>query len=782
MKDYLLHTLSAGAFEGLVVRICHEILGFGTISFSSGPDGGRDAFFEGTARRFPSEADPWVGQFVIQAKHNERAAASCSESDFARILKKEAPKVAALRQAGRCDNYLLFTNRKLGALKEDELVGDLRKKTGMANVAILGKETITSYLDGVPEISQEMGLQISPFVAGLPTIPPPTRDFAGRTEELEELRRVVGKHGGALIYGVRGLGGIGKTELGLKLVELVGDDYPDGHILVELGGASAQPLSSADAMASVIRAYEPQVRLPKTEEGLRRLYHQALKDRRAILLLDDAAGVEQVEPLLPHTGCLTLVTSRQRFALPKLHRLDLDALTPEAARELLLSLAPRLDAEAESIAELLGRLPLALRLAGSAFSERPDLEPGEYLHRLERRGERVGLVKAAISSNYEDLPVEHQRLWRALAVFPGDFNVAAAAAVWAMEVDATKEVFGGALYPLSLVEYRGGRYRLHDLARDFAGSRLEEEELQTAARRHAGRYVEVLRAADRLYEEGGEWMLKGLALFDTEWGNIQAGQAWATEHADNDIEAAQYCSSYPIAGVYCLDLRLHPDYRIYWLEAGRSAAASLGNRRVEGAHLGTLGLAYAELGRVKKAIGYYEQQLVIAREIGNRTSEGNALGNLGSACGRLGKTEKAIGYCEQRLVIAREIGDQRGEGSALGNLGLIYVALEDVEKAIGYSDQALVIYRKIGDRRNEGNVLSNLSSAYAALEDVEKAIGYSKQALVIYRELGDRGGEGVELGRLALGYTLLGEEEKAGARRSRSAARARPEARRRAGY
>ncbi len=73
MKDYLLHTLSPGAFEELVVRICHEILGFGTISFSSGKDGGRDAFFDSTAQRFPSVAEPWTGKFVIQAKHTERA-------------------------------------------------------------------------------------------------------------------------------------------------------------------------------------------------------------------------------------------------------------------------------------------------------------------------------------------------------------------------------------------------------------------------------------------------------------------------------------------------------------------------------------------------------------------------------------------------------------------------------------------------------------------------------------------------------------------------------------
>lgn len=44
-------------------------------------------------------------------------------------------------------------------------------------------------------------------VSGLPTIPPATRDFAGRTDELEELRRAVSEHGGAMIYGVRGLGG-----------------------------------------------------------------------------------------------------------------------------------------------------------------------------------------------------------------------------------------------------------------------------------------------------------------------------------------------------------------------------------------------------------------------------------------------------------------------------------------------------------------------------------------------------------------------------------------------
>jgi hypothetical protein len=317
VKDYLLHTLSPGDFETLVVKLCHQILGMGTVAFSTGPDGGRDAFFESTAERFPSSRDPWSGKFVIQVKHTERSDASCSDPDFARLLKAEPPKVAAHRRKSRCDCYLLFTNRKLGALTEEKLVEDLRQETGVPNVAILGKETLTTYLDGAPQIGEALNLQVAPFVAGLPSIAPPTRDFAGRTDELEELRRQDREHGGAVIYGVRGLGGIGKTELCRKLVDELGDNYPDGHVLVDLRGASEKPLSASEALAEVIRAYEPQARLPDAERDLRRLYDKVLKDRRAIVFLDDAVGAEQVEPLLPHAGCLTLVTSRRRFSLSR---------------------------------------------------------------------------------------------------------------------------------------------------------------------------------------------------------------------------------------------------------------------------------------------------------------------------------------------------------------------------------------------------------------------------------------------------------------------------------
>ncbi len=505
-----------------------------------------------------------------------------------------------------------------------------------------------------------------------PVIPPATRDFSGRADELEKLHRMVGEHGGAMIYGVRGLGGIGKTQLGLKLVETVGDDYPDGHILVELGGASDHPLSTRDAMASVIRAYEPQSRLPEAEEDVRRLYHQTLRNRRAIVLLDDAASPQQVESLLPHTGCLALVTSRWRFALPKLHRLDLDALTPEAARELLFSLAPQLGAQADRLAELLGRLPLALRLAGSAFAEDPFLKPYEYMQMFERREKRLGLmekVEQAIGFNYQALEPELRQQWRTLAVFPGDFDVAGAAAVWAMEADAARNVLA-TVYRAGLAEWRSGRCRLHDLARDFAASQLEVVERHKAAAQHAAHYVGVLEEANRLYLKGGGKILEGFALFDAEWRNISVGQAWAATEADNDHETAKLCKMYSSCSAYILSLRLHPRKWIAWLKAGRSAAVSLGDRHGEGSTLTNLGLAYKDLGELEKAIECHKKALLIDREINDRLGESADLGSLGLAYVDLGELKKAIGYHKQHLTIAREIGDRRGEGNAQGNLGV----------------------------------------------------------------------------------------------------------------
>jgi hypothetical protein len=160
MRDYRLHELSTQEFQALVVHICQKVLGIGTINFSEGPDGGRDGKFEGTSNQYPSAASPWAGKFIIQAKRKNNPNASCSDADFkTQILDKEIPKIKKLKQDGEIDNYLIFTNRKLTAGAEQKHKNYLKKKTGLTNIAILGVEVITTWLDASPAIVKACNLK-----------------------------------------------------------------------------------------------------------------------------------------------------------------------------------------------------------------------------------------------------------------------------------------------------------------------------------------------------------------------------------------------------------------------------------------------------------------------------------------------------------------------------------------------------------------------------------------------------------------------------------------------
>ncbi len=466
-------------------------------------------------------------------------------------------------------------------------------------------------------------------------LPSPPADFVGREAELAALRAAAGAGGPIAVFGLRGLGGVGKTALALKLAGELAPRYPDGQIFLDLqgvstGAAAAAPLSPAQAMAHVIRSFLPEARVPEGAAELAGLYRSVLHGRRVLLLMDNAARREQVEPLIPPEGSALLVTSRVHFQLPGAATRDLGELPEADARALLLGIAPTIGDDAGEIAGLCGRLPFALRLAGSALADRPDLAPADYARSLARAEHRFGPVDASLEVSLALLGEEPRRLWCRLAVFPATFDREAAAAVWERETDRANAAMGE-LLTASLVEWEAGRYRLHDLARLFARGRLGGEETAVAELRHAAHYLEVLRRANALYKEGGAVLLRGLRLFDAEWPNIQAGQAWAAAHSQHDEPAAALCDGYPDAGTYCILLRLHPQEQIRWREGALAAARQRGDRSHEAVHLGNLGLAYLDLGEPRRAIELYEQCLVIAREIGDRRGEGYTLGNLGSA-------------------------------------------------------------------------------------------------------------------------------------------------------
>lgn len=153
--DY--HDLSDRDFERLVVAICSEILGSGVVPFSSGPDGSRDARFEGTAADLPNSVAPHKGKFVVQAKHTESPVAKYSESDFSgnaksSVISKECPGIRKLVKNDDLDNYLLFTNRKMSGVAEGPIIERIKRETGTKVVELFGIERMDLLLRKHPNI------------------------------------------------------------------------------------------------------------------------------------------------------------------------------------------------------------------------------------------------------------------------------------------------------------------------------------------------------------------------------------------------------------------------------------------------------------------------------------------------------------------------------------------------------------------------------------------------------------------------------------------------------
>ena len=615
------------------------------------------------------------------------------------------------------------------------------------------------------------------------TIPAPVGDFVGRMDEIEQLerdlRQAVENGATVSICGVRGMGGLGKTQLAYNAAQRMADIFPDGRVLLELRGATQTPMTSEEALGKVISAFEQGSQLPTQRDDLKALYTRVLYSKRVLILADDAHDAAQVDCLLPPPGCALFVTSRQRFLLPSMRVLDLETLSPAEAEKLLLKICPRIGRHAVALAKLGGHLPLALRISATLLTNDRTTSVDAYLRDLTSERLRLsGLqdpnhpnvpaysVEASISLSYQALDETSQSVLRQLGVFAASFLRASAEAVIQMPggtVTALNRVLS-ILHQRSLLDYdeTTERFSLHDLVRVFTLQKLREDgDEEVVYLQYAQYYVQVAEYADNLFRGGGANITAGLALFDSERANIDAAWNWAMQQSSSKM-TDELLINFADATVYIGDLRYSKRReRVPQLEAALKAARQRNNRAAEGRSLGNLSNDYRDLGEVRRAITYSMQRLAIARELRDRRGEENGLAGLGLGYRNLGEVQQAIAYYEQWLTIAREIGDQRGEGNALGNLGLAYMDLGKIQQAIPYYEQVLTIAQETGDRQVEASTLGNLGLAHAAVGEVQQAIAYYEQVLAIAREIGDRRKEGNTLGNLGLAYEDLGEVRRA---------------------
>src|SRR5579884_1101248 len=171
---YSYHDLYPQQFEKLVVSICQFLLGMGVQEFSTGPDGGRDARFEGTANCFPSEKSPLVGKTIVQAKHTSGILEKFSDTSFSgdsksSVLSEEMPRIKKLKEKGELEHYILFSNRALGAQAEENIRIRIFKETAVASSHLVGIEGLERHLKTYPQAAvlanldpMESPLRVSP--------------------------------------------------------------------------------------------------------------------------------------------------------------------------------------------------------------------------------------------------------------------------------------------------------------------------------------------------------------------------------------------------------------------------------------------------------------------------------------------------------------------------------------------------------------------------------------------------------------------------------------------
>jgi DNA-binding SARP family transcriptional activator len=362
-------------------------------------------------------------------------------------------------------------------------------------------------------------------------IPPAPMDFVGRTAEFAEIVTALTPPEpvtGVPVVAVCGPPGVGKSSLASLVAHALRDRFPDGQLFTELEAPSGRPRCPGEALEEMLRSLGvPTDCLPASVAERAALLRSRLAGQRMLVVIDDAAGRDQVIPLLPGTaGCAVLVTSRTRLVgLPGVRSTSLQTLTTQESLMLLANIIgiPRVEAERGEAIRLVaacGRLPLAIRIAGARLQSRPRWPLRRFADPMADQRRRLdelavdGLsVRGAMASTYTALDERGQRLFRLLSL--ADQPDIPEWVITALHGRPdTREALDGLLdrYVLESgsVDSSGHpRYQMDSLMADYARERLRERparEREAALERLAGQISVRLRlhtGRPRRHDEAG---------------------------------------------------------------------------------------------------------------------------------------------------------------------------------------------------------------------------------------------------------------------------------------
>ncbi|WP_158920216.1 tetratricopeptide repeat protein [Streptomyces sp. NBRC 109706] len=600
-------------------------------------------------------------------------------------------------------------------------------------------------------------------------LPGSVRHFVNRSRELARLTTLLAGRDAephaARVAVITGTAGVGKTSLALHWAHIFRSHFPGGELYASLHGYAAPAPTPPEVVLG--RFLEdlgvPTAQVPVAPERRESLFRSLLADRRMLIILDNAVDSTQVRPLLPGTSrSLALVTSRD----------DLTSLvTQQDAVRVRVATLPASDAvellrvttvddrpgdrvaDLRELALMCSGLPLALRIAAERAAGWPALPLGELVDELRDETARLSVltadpeygtqqevdaVRSVFEWSYRALPEEAARLFRLLALHPGnEFGLPLAASLAGREPSRVRALLEILVRAHLLRRRPGGRYEFHDLTKAYAGERTRREESEgersAVVERCAAWYLHTVDAAQRSIAPHDSWPMDDRVPAPNgtlHFAGYQDASQWYQAEATNLVDCTRAAAD---AGLPATAWRLAVAARAIHMHQNTFDAWR------------TTALVAVDA----------------ARTAGEEDGEAEALESLGKVAFQAMRLDEAEECHRAALAIRRRVGDRRGMAVSINALGLLGLRRRQLAEARAHFTEALGLFRELGDRRWSTLLRSNLAEALCELGRGEEAVALIEPALTDFRELGDHAGEGNALWLLSWAHREAGDPGRA---------------------
>lgn len=667
----------------------------------------------------------------------------------------------------------------------EELVGVHRHILARGPLHVLTRRSADSGF--VPPVGE------APRPGPVPDLLPRQAPLVGRRTEMDRIRAVIdaAPRDGAIVTleSISGMAGVGKSALAIRAAHEFGDRFPEGSLYINLRAHAQgqEPLTPAAALATLLRylGVSPQT-IPTDVDERAALWRRALGHRRALIILDDAAGPEQVRPLLPGTTeCFVLITSRRRLVgLPRGRSLALDVLPTADAVALFRAFAgleghdgpegpgrrPEDTVEIERIVRLCGHLPLAIEIAANRLSAHPSWDLTVLRELLSRPTDRLAQIRDGYSEiarafevSYQTLSPDEQSAFRLLSLHPGpEFGSHTAATLLGRPLDETERLLESLLQCHVLQEPTPNRFRYHDLLGEYAHllctAQDSEEDREAARSRLADHYLRTADRCDRLLYPhrirlavpdtiaasasvpvptpvvrvpAPDTTADALSWFTSERLNLLSTEQQLRQHGARERAALL---SHVLAGFldgecYWTDaVRLHEAATGYWRGAGREDALCRALLDLSAVHTAT--------GRFAEADRTARDALGRARTVGDRDTQAEALRELGILYWHLSQNQQALAFHKESLTLCAATGDRWREARCQNNIAICLLYLGEHEDALSWFRDAVAGFEAADDQRMLARTLNNLGHLYLRTGNLEGARRTSEHSLRLAERTG----------------------------------------------